>query len=30
MTYRFKQAIVNGDQYIYGFRFYLSIVKWYK
>ena len=30
MTYKFKQAIVGGDQYIYGFKFYLSIVKWYK
>jgi len=30
MQYKFKQAIVNGDQYIYGFGFYMSIVKWYK
>jgi len=30
MTYKFKQAIVNQDQYIYGFKFYLSIVKWYR
>jgi len=30
MTYKFKQAIVSQDQYVYGFRFYLSIVKWYR
>jgi len=30
MTYKFKQAIIDHGQYIYGFGFYLSIVKWYR
>lgn len=30
MTYKFKHAIVNGDQFIYGLKYYMTICRWYK